>query len=263
MTAAIVISARYGSTRLPGKPLIPIAGISMLERVWRIARAVARCSRIVVSTEDERVAAHARGFGAEAVITSAACRNGTERTYETLAAAGIREDFVINFQGDAPLTPPWVLQAMVDEYDTGCPFDIVTPAVALTAEMLAALRAHKATSPSSGTTVTFDCAHNALYFSKQIIPFCRNEGAVPVYRHIGLYGYRRDSLRRYVALPATPLEQAEGLEQLRALEHGLVVRVVIVDYRGRTHASVDTPQDLRVVETLLATEGEITPYPEG
>lgn len=257
MTAAIVIPARYGSQRLPGKPMIPIAGISMLKRVWRIARSAKYCTRVVVSTEDERVAAHARSFGAEVALTSASCRNGTERTYETLSAAGIEEEFVINFQGDAVLTPPWILQAMIDEYRSGQPFDIVTPAVPLTPAMLDAFRAHKKAAPSSGTTVTFDLQHNALYFSKQIIPFLRTEGTASIHRHIGIYGYRRESLQRYISLPPTPLEQAEGLEQLRALEHGLRIRIVLVDYRGRTHASVDTPEDLELVEKLISAEGEI------
>ncbi|HXZ15520.1 MAG TPA: manno-octulosonate cytidylyltransferase [Roseiarcus sp.] len=257
MTAAIIIPARYGSTRLPGKPMIPIAGTSMVERVWRIARAVRGCSRVVISTEDERVAMHARSFGADVALTSPSCKNGTERTYQTLAAADVREEFVINFQGDAVLTPPWALEALIDEFHGGRPFDIVTPAVALTQSALMQLRAHKRDAPSSGTTVTFDLEHNALYFSKEIIPYLRKAEAGPVYRHVGIYGYRRGSLERFMSLSATPLEQAEGLEQLRALEHGMKVRIVVVDYRGRTHASVDAPEDVEAVEAIIASEGEL------
>lgn len=257
MSVAIVIPARYGSERLKGKPMIEIAGKSLLERVWRIARAAEGASRVVIATEDERVATFARSFGAEAVLTSDACTNGTERVAETLEAAGITEDAVINFQGDAVLTPPWVLEEMIREFSSPSTFDLVTPAVRLTDDMLAELRAHKVKAPSSGTTVTFDLNRNALYFSKQIIPYVRKAGFASVYRHIGIYGYSCAALRRYVALPASPLEKTEGLEQLRALENGLKVRIVIVDYRGRTHASVDTPEDVAVVAGLIAREGEL------
>jgi 3-deoxy-manno-octulosonate cytidylyltransferase (CMP-KDO synthetase) len=257
MSVAIVIPARYGSSRLKGKPMIEIAGVSLLERVWRIARASRGVTRVVVATEDERVAAFAAGFGAEAVLTSEACSNGTERVAEAIVAAGITEDAVINLQGDAVLTPPWVLEALIEEFASPVPFDIVTPAVRLDDKAVADLKEHKRAAPSSGTTVTFDLRRNALYFSKQIIPYVRTPGFAAVHRHIGLYGYRRDSLARYVALPPSPLEQTEGLEQLRALENGMTVRVVVVDYRGRTHASVDTPEDVAVVERLIAAEGEL------
>ncbi|MFG1230448.1 3-deoxy-manno-octulosonate cytidylyltransferase [Xanthobacter wiegelii] len=257
MSVAIVIPARYGSQRLKGKPMLGIAGMSLLERVWRIAKACHGASRVVIATEDERVVAHAASFGAEAVMTSDACTNGTERVAETLDAAGITENAVINFQGDAVLTPPWILEGMIEEFAASPDFDIVTPAVRLTEEALAELKAHKQTAPSSGTTVTFDLHRNALYFSKQIIPYVRKTGFAEVYRHIGMYGYTTASLRRYVALPPSPLEQTEGLEQLRALENGLKVRIVLVDYRGRSHGSVDTPEDIAVVEALIAREGEL------
>lgn len=265
MSAAIVIPARFGSSRLPGKPMLAIAGMTMLERVWRIAGAVPGVSRVVICTEDRRIAEHAAVFGGEAVLTSPTCRNGSERMAEAAASAGITETALINLQGDAVLTPPWVLAAMVAEFagasdtaaDSEPDFDIVTPAVALGKDELAAFKAHKAVAPASGTTVTFDRHRNALYFSKQIIPFVRTAGMAPVYRHIGLYGFTARSLARYVALPPSPLELTEGLEQLRALENGMTIRVVPVDYRGRTHASVDAPEDVPLVEAIIAREGEL------
>lgn len=265
MSAAIVIPARFGSSRLPGKPMLAIAGTSMLERVWRIARAVPGVSRVVICTEDPRIVDHAARFGGEAVLTSDSCRNGTERMAEAVATAGITQAAIINLQGDAVLTPPWILEAMVAEFaaasnlggDAGADFDIVTPAVALDDAQLAAFKAHKEVAPASGTTVTFDRRRNALYFSKQIIPFLRTAGMAPVYRHIGLYGFTATSLARYVALPPSPLELTEGLEQLRALENRMTIRVVPVDYRGRTHASVDAPEDVPLVETIIAREGEL------
>jgi 3-deoxy-manno-octulosonate cytidylyltransferase (CMP-KDO synthetase) len=257
MPAAIVIPARYGSERLKGKPMIDIAGKSMLERVWNIAKTCRGASRVVIATEDERVSTHARGFGAEVVLTSERCANGTERVAEALDVAGIFEDAVINFQGDAVLTPPWVLDSMIDEFASPSAFDIVTPAVRLSEHSLAEFRNQKLTTPSSGTSVTFDLERNALYFSKRIIPYVRRSGFSSIYRHIGIYGYRRAALQRYVALKPSPLEQSEGLEQLRALEYGMTVRVVIVDYRGRSHASVDAPEDVAFVERLIASEGEL------
>ncbi len=257
MTAAIVIPARFGSSRLPGKPMRVIAGVSMLERMWRIARAADGCDRVVIATEDRRVLDHAQAFGAEVVMTSEHCINGTERTLEAVSTAGITQDAIINLQGDAVLTPPWILSAMIKEFSSGNPFDIVTPAVALSGAQLADLEQHKIHHPSSGTTVVFDRHRNALYFSKSIIPYRRSTEHVPVYRHIGLYGYTRAGLERYMAAPPSPLELTEGLEQLRALENDQRVRVVVVDYRGRTHASVDTLEDISRAEEIISREGEL------
>ena len=207
MTAAIVIPARYGSTRFAGKPLYVIAGVSMLERVWRIAQAVRGCSRVVIATEDERIVAHAATFGAEAVLTPESCSNGTERVFAATQTANITEDIVLNLQGDALLTPPWVLEAMIAEMDTAPDAEIVTPAVRLEGAALESFRHHKLTSPASGATVVFDANRNALYFSKAVIPHLRHKGFASVYRHVGLYGYRRRGLEKYIALPPTPLEQ--------------------------------------------------------
>ncbi len=135
--AAIVIPARYGSTRFPGKPMHPILGIPMLERVWRIARAVKNCDRIVVATESVEVADFARSFGAEAVITSDRCRNGTERVHEATGVAGIADDIVVNLQGDAVLSPPWVLEAMIEAMMRDAGIEVITPAVQLEGATLA------------------------------------------------------------------------------------------------------------------------------
>jgi 3-deoxy-manno-octulosonate cytidylyltransferase (CMP-KDO synthetase) len=257
MTAAIVIPARYGSSRFAGKPLHKIAGTSMLQRVWRIAKAVRGCSRIVIATEDQRIVDHAASFGAEAVLTPESCENGTARVHAATQAAAITQDIILNLQGDAILTPPWVLEGMIAAMENAPDADIVTPAVKLEPAALEAFRTHKQTAPASGTTVVFDRAFNALYFSKTIIPYMRNAGAASIYRHIGLYGYRPRGLARYVALPPSPLEQAEGLEQLRALENGLKIRIAIVDYKGRTHGSIDAPEDVAVIENIIAREGEL------
>jgi 3-deoxy-manno-octulosonate cytidylyltransferase (CMP-KDO synthetase) len=256
-SAAIVIPARYASSRFPGKPLHRVAGTPMLERVWRIAKSVRQASRVVIATDDERILAAARGFDAEAIMTSPDCSNGTERVHDAVQRGAILEDIVLNLQGDALLTPPWVLEAMIDEMILDRAPDIVTPAVRLSGAALEEFLTQKQATPASGTTVVFDRNKDALYFSKAVIPYMRKEGNAGIYRHIGLYGYRKASLARYVELAPAPLEQTEGLEQLRALENGMAVRVAIVDYRGRTHWSIDAPEDVAVAETIIAREGEL------
>jgi 3-deoxy-manno-octulosonate cytidylyltransferase (CMP-KDO synthetase) len=255
--AAIVIPARYGSTRFPGKPMHPISAIPMLERVWRIALMVKNCDRVVVATESAEVADFARSFGAEAVITSDRCRNGTERVFEAVGVADIADDIVVNLQGDAVLSPPWVLEAMIEEMTRDPRIEAITPAVRLDGVALAKFTAHKVANKSSGTTVVFDREGNALYFSKQILPFMRSAGFAHVHRHVGLYGYRKRLLAEYCGLAPSPLEETEGLEQLRLLENGLKIRVLKVDYRGRTHASIDSHDDVRFAEDIIASEGEL------
>ena len=209
MTAAIVIPARYASSRFPGKPLCAVSGVTMLERVWRIASSVRQASRVVIASDDERILAHARSFDAEAIMTSSECTNGTERVYDTLKRVAISEDIILNLQGDALLTPPWVLEAMIDEMIIDRTPELVTPAVRLEGAALDEFVEQKKVRPASGTTVVFDVNKNALYFSKTILPHIRNAGHAHIYRHIGLYGYRRAGLERYVALKPSPLEQAD------------------------------------------------------
>lgn len=260
MKIAIVIPARYQSKRLPGKPLIEIAGRSLLHRVWDIARAVKGISGVWIATDDMRIARHAESFGAQALMTSPDLATGTDRVRAALAQMKDRPDAAINLQGDAVLTPPWVVQALVDAFAGDPTAGMVTAAVRLTPAQIAEMAALKIKSPSSGTLVTMDLAGRALYFSKMMIPF-RREGSAdaPVHRHIGIYGYRTDVLERLSDLPPSPLERAEQLEQLRALEHGIPIRVALVDYRSRTHASVDTQDDLTFVEAVIAREGELVP----
>jgi len=256
---AIVIPARFGSRRFPGKPMAPISGISLLKRVWTIARAVTGVSQVYVATDHEKVAEHAQSFGAAVIMTDPSCETGTDRVYQAMKSLPKPPDAVINFQGDAVLTPPWVLQGLVDAFHADPDLQLVTPAVHLTWAGVEEIRKSKEVSPTSGTLVTFDKNMNALYFSKTIIPYLRIKTMPqpPVYRHIGIYGYRFDALARLSSLPQTPLEIAEQLEQLRALENGIPIRIVLTDYRGRTHWSVDAPEDAVYVEQIIAREGEL------
>lgn len=256
----LVIPARYGSTRFPGKPLALVAGVSVLERVWKIATSVKGVDRVVVATDDERIREHTAAFGGEAVMTPVECANGTERMWAVIETMTKRPRIAINLQGDAVLTPPWVIQNIVDEFGRDTDAQIVTPAVHLTPAQVGALEADRAQGIFGGTTVTFDSGKNALYFSKSIIPHIRNRKGMqefPIFQHIGMYGYRVDTLEKYVKLPEGRFEKAEQLEQLRALENGIPIRIVMVDYRGRTQWSIDNPSDIAAAEKIIQREGEL------
>ncbi len=258
MNSLIVIPARYGSTRFPGKPLALIAGVSLLQRTWQIAKAVTGVTEVCIATDDERIRDHAVGFGATCVMTPSTCENGSERVCAALQEMHRSVDTVINLQGDAVLTPPWVIEALVQAMNADPALQMATPAVRVSTEQFKAIGDSKKGGAAAGTLVTF--AHNgdALYFSKSMIPFIRNSsGELPVYRHIGLYAYRPAVLKKLIEFKPGQFEIAEGLEQLRALENGIPVRVVLVDYRSRTHWSVDSPDDAKVVEQIIAREGEL------
>ena len=260
MRTVIVIPARKGSTRFPNKPLAAIRGRSLLERTWRIAKAVRGVDEVVVAVDDEEIRRHAESFGARAVMTRPDAENGTVRVHDAVRRLKPRPSIAVNLQGDAVLTPPWVIQSVVDWLKRHPKDLIATPAVRLDEKRLEEFVASKAGGRVSGTSVVFDRERRALYFSKGIIPFIRDKAASPpVYRHIGLYGYRWAALEKYVRLKPTPLESAEKLEQLRALENGIPLRVVEVDYRGRTHWSIDNPEDVAVAERIIEREGELVP----
>lgn len=259
---AIVIPARYGSTRLEGKPLLKIAGMTMLERVVGIARAAARGNphiRIMVATDDARIAAHCREIAVDYVMTTSECPSGTDRVANAIAGLGEQPDFILNLQGDTPFTPPDFLTAMIDSF-TAQSCDVVTPVTRLSWAELDTLRQHKQSTPLSGTCAVFEeSTGHAFWFSKQIIPAVRNEEKMrgqstgsPVFRHIGLYGYSLAMLKRYSMLKQGVFEQLEGLEQLRILENGFSIRCVTVDYKGRPNMSgIDSPQDVQRAEGLL------------
>lgn len=260
METIIVIPARYGSSRFPGKPLALVSGISLLERVWRIGKSVAGVDQVVVATDDERIVTHVKGFGGDAVMTSDSCQNGSERVYEAVTNLKVSPRVIINLQGDAVLMPPWVIGSLVAEMTRDKAIQISTPAVRLTKQQYDAMSAMKSAGVVSGTTVTFNTQRDAMYFSKGIIPFVRSfpqDGASPIYQHIGVYAYTAESLKRYISLPMGQFEAVEQLEQLRALEHGIPIRVVEVSMQGRTMWSVDNPQDVKRCEDIIKAEGEL------
>jgi 3-deoxy-manno-octulosonate cytidylyltransferase (CMP-KDO synthetase) len=264
MGVLIVIPARHGSTRYPGKPLVMLRGASgtaksLIERSWRAAMAVQGAGRVVVATDDPRIRDHARGFGAEVVMTSSDCRNGTERCAEAHAALGGGHDIVVNFQGDAPLTPPWFVEALVDGLRADQGAGMATPVLRCAGAMRESLLADRRAGRVGGTTAVFGAGGRALYFSKEVIPFTGQDYAAdvptPVFHHVGVYACRPDALAAYPGWPVGPLETLEGLEQLRFLENGHPVACIEVEARGRDFWELNNPSDVARIEAMLAAMG--------
>ena len=258
-TAVIVIPARMASTRFPNKPLAMIKGKTMIERVWRIGISVPGASEVIIATDDAKLKTFAEGFGAKVLMTSPTCLTGTDRVAEISYLLGMKHTIFFSLQGDAVLTPPWVIEQVLRAMIADPTIQVATPAVHLTGKALTDFVLSKKGGSSSGTTVTFNKKGDALYFSKALIPYHRDENSPDrkVYRHIGLYAYRSDTLQQLSKLPEGCFEKSEKLEQLRALENGIPIRVIPVDYKGRTHGSVDRPEDVAIVEALIEREGEL------
>ena len=261
MKTVIIIPARYGSTRFPGKPLTLIDGQTMLSRVVDIAKqAIEKLNDVTlaVATEDKRIADHSEEVGIKAIMTSDDCATGSDRVLQALDKLGNDFDFVLGLQGDAPFTPPEAPIKMIEAFKNNPEIEVVTPIVNLRWEELDKLREQKKITPFSGTTVTIDNSGTALWFSKNILPAIRKEEELranefsPVHQHIGLYGYRPDILRRFVSLPQGHYEKLEGLEQLRLLENGISIQTVKLEVAaGLAQAGIDSPEDVERAEKLL------------
>lgn len=268
LKTAIIIPARFESTRLPGKPLIMINGYTMLQRVVRISQLATEGlenTTITVATDDKRIVDHCQQIGVDSLMTSPDLPTGTDRVAEAVKQLSNRPDLILNMQGDAPFTPPHFLRSMIEAFAKS-PCDAITPVTQLTWHQLDNLRHNKLTTPFSGTTALFnEKTGNALWFSKNILPAMRKEKELrtisnnsPVYRHIGLYGYSFDMLQTYINLPESQFEKLEGLEQLRLLENGYTIRCVPVSLEGFINMSgIDSPEDVRRAETLLAEKGDL------
>ena len=252
MAVVAIIPARYGSTRLPGKPLSDIHGRPMVQHVYERASRASRVDQVIVATDDRRIADVVKAFGGEAALTSMDHASGTDRIAE--AARGLREAaIVLNVQGDEPLLDPAAIDVVVAAFDD--------PAVAMATVSLPLTAVGDMASPNVVKVVT-DARGDALYFSRSPIPAVRDGGpggsaAAAVAqglarRHVGLYGYRRDALMRFAAWPKAPLEVAEGLEQLRAMHNGMKIRVAAMDGEGTP--AVDTPDDLEQVRALIGRQ---------
>lgn len=264
MHVTLIIPARYASSRFPGKPLAKLRGKSgvaktLLQRCIEAAGLVPGIDRVAVATDDRRIADEAELHGTEAIMTSPDRRNGTERVAEAAQKMGIRDGIVVNLQGDAPLTPAWFVADLVAAMDADAAIDVATPVLRCDEASLRMFREDRAAGRVGATTAVRAANGDALYFSKEVIPFTAGrtlvDGIVPVFHHVGLYAYRLPALLRYLEMPAMPLELLEGLEQLRFLEAGQRIRTVEVDGRGRPFWEVNNPEDVPRVEGQLAALG--------
>ncbi len=234
-----IIPARYNATRLPGKPLIDLGGQPMIQRVYAQVRQVAEIERVIVATDDPRIADAVVQFGGEVQMTRADHLNGTDRIAEV--AAMLDAEIIVNVQGDEPLIAPETIAAALRPVQSEPDLPMAT-----TCEPLEPVDAEN----PNVVKVVCDAQGNALYFSRALIPYPRQPVVAQTLwrKHTGLYVYRRQALLHMTALPPAPLELAEGLEQLRALTHGMRIRVVETKYRS---IGVDTPDDVERVRQWL------------
>lgn len=267
-SSLIVIPARYGSSRLPGKPLLQLAGRTLLERVFAIAaqaaQSVGHC-KVVVATDHDRIADHAAAIGVSVAMTDPALASGTQRAHAAMVQAPTAPQTVVNLQGDAPFVPVDMVVQVLHALRTQA-VDVVTPVFQLDWERLDRLRAHKQTAPFSGTTCIRAADGRAIWFSKAIVPAIREEARLrrealsPVWQHIGLYGYSAEALA-WFAGQSEPghYELLESLEQLRFLEHGRTVHTIAVDAPPQMLSGIDTEADLAMAEAAIARYGD--PFP--
>ncbi|HTN51802.1 MAG TPA: 3-deoxy-manno-octulosonate cytidylyltransferase [Anaeromyxobacter sp.] len=236
--AAVIIPARYGATRFPGKPLAELAGKPLIAHVVERARRARGVEVVAVATDDDRIATAARVAGAEPILTGPAA-TGTDRVAEAARRLAPRPEIVVNLQGDEPLIEPEAIEALLAAM-AGDGVVMATLARPLEPEELSRTQVVK---------VVTDLAGDALYFSRAPVPHRRAGGQSPLARaHVGIYGFTAGFLERFTALPPGRLEGEEALEQLRALEHGFKIRVADTGYRG---FGIDTPEDLERARALL------------
>ena len=263
MNVQILIPARYESTRYPGKPLVELKGAGgtakpLIQRSVEAARRVAGVSGVFVVTDDERIAEACAPAKVGVIMTSPECCNGTERCAEALMQLH-DPDLVINFQGDALLTPPGFVEALIARMDDDRDALVGTPAMRLRSSEVRALQAEEAAGRVGGTTVVTNDQGHALYFSKRIIPHlpggALSREMAPVRLHVGVYAYRPEALERYAATPVTELETLEGLEQLRFLVAGIPVAVVDVQTPPFALRELNNPEDVAPIEQALAEAG--------
>lgn len=260
---AIIIPARYASSRFPGKPLAELRGAdgesrSLIRRSWDAAVGITGCDRVWVATDDDRIADCVVRFGGQVVLTPDSCRNGTERCAAAIEVLGTIAPIIVNLQGDAPLTPDFVVADLVTALAADPEAAMTTPAVRCSESLYSHLATDQAAGRVGGTTVVFDSEHRALYFSKRVIPHVASDRAdahAHVHLHLGVYAYRPSALADYATAQPAPLEELEGLEQLRFLETGRTIRVVPFDPIGWDCIELNNPGDIAAIEAVLQARG--------
>ncbi len=238
MKSICVIPARYSSTRLPGKPLKDICGVPMICRVWQRASRAKSVADVIVATDDERILQAVEKNSGRAMMTRADHKTGTDRLAE-VAEKFPEADVIVNVQGDEPLIKPSLIDELVAEFSRDDELQMATVATELTDD-------DEMNNPNN-VKVVLDRYNDALYFSRSLIPYPRNAGNSKVFKHIGIYAYRRQFLIDYAKMEPTPLEKSESLEQLRALENGFKIRVIKSSCQ---FVGVDTEEDLQLVNEI-------------
>ncbi len=232
---------------------------SLIKRSWDAASAARGVAKVVVATDDERIASACTDFGAQVVMTSPDCANGTERCAQAHAALGGDFDLIVNFQGDAPLTPPWFVEDLIAGISADMDASVATPVLRCDNAALSGFLEDRQNGRVGGTTAVFDAKRRALYFSKEVVPYTGqarfDDSSVPVFHHVGIYAYRPKVLAQYPTWPTGPLEQLEGLEQLRFLEQGLPVLCVQVDAKDRQFWELNNPEDVPRLQSMMADMG--------
>ena len=242
MKSICVIPARYSSTRLPGKPLKDICGVPMICRVWERASRAKSVAEVIVATDDERILQAVEKYSGRAMMTRADHKTGTDRLAE-IAEKFPDVEVIVNVQGDEPLIEPALIDELVAQFVADKNLQMATVATEL-------LDADEMNNPNN-VKVVLDKNNDALYFSRSLIPYPRNAGKSKIFKHIGIYAYRRNFLLTYAKMEPTPLEQSESLEQLRALENGFKIRVIKSSCR---FVGVDTEEDLKLVNEIYRRE---------
>ena len=260
MKTVILIPARYASQRYPGKPLAELtqkdgSRKSLIQMSWEAACGIAGVDEVHVVTDDDRIRDAAEAFGASVIMTSPQAENGTARCAEALASGAVTADLVVNFQGDAPLTPPWFVEDLIAAMKADPGAQMATPVLQCDAATYAMFVEDRQNGRVGGTTAVFGADHRALYFSKEIVPYIDPgkvpETDIPVYHHVGVYAYRPEALKAYTSWGVSRLETLEGLEQLRFLVHGVPMRCVEVEARGRVFWELNNPADVERIEKVL------------
>ncbi|KIX14158.1 3-deoxy-manno-octulosonate cytidylyltransferase [Dethiosulfatarculus sandiegensis] len=245
MSLHVIIPARYGSSRFPGKPLTLIQGKPMIQHVMERAGQAENVETVAVATDDERIKEAVEAFGGRAIMTPAKMRTGSDRVALAAGELGLGPDeLVINVQGDQPLLPPALIDQIAAPMQKEPDLDMATPVVVIT-------RPEEIDDPNHVKAV-MDQKGNALYFSRQAIPYPRDGGEVTYYKHLGVYIYRKSFLDRFQEFESGRLENIEKLEQLRTLEQGCTIRLVVSTWDS---PEVDRPEDAKRVEELMARTG--------
>lgn len=264
MKLAIIIPARFGSTRFPGKPLALINGKAMIDHVYDLAINAAKIikdSQVIIATDDDRIEDHCTAMGHHVLRTSTTCKTGSDRVLEAAVKLPTPPDIVINLQGDAPLTPPIALEKIIHTFLSQPDVQVATPVKQLSWDEYGRLKRNKKITPYSGTTAVVGKNGQAKWFSKQIIPLIRGEEALmqesehsPIFQHLGLYGYRLDILKKFVNLPMGKYEALEGLEQLRFLENDIPIQCLELPQNTVIHSGIDSPEDIESAESTLRSQ---------